>query len=142
VSRPRDDAGSTVVEFALMALVLFTVMFGAIQYGYHYWALQTAAASARELARELAVGNDPTSCGAVAADRAGRPALGPVDVEVTYDTGAPALGAVVTVTVTFESLGILPVPLPRDNTGKVVVSQTATQTVNDLEPDPSACSVG
>lgn len=143
--RDRDQGGAAAVEFALIALPLFLIIFGAIQYGYHYWSLQTAAASARELARELAVGNDLDACTAVAADRAAAPALGPVDIDVVYldDTGATVgqavIGGKVQVTVSFVSLDTLPVPLPRDADGDVVVSETAEQRVHDLVPEPAAC---
>ncbi|MDN4172853.1 TadE/TadG family type IV pilus assembly protein [Nocardioides sp. SOB77] len=137
--RRRDaDLGAVTIEFALIALVLFTVLFGAVQYGYHYWALSTASATARELAREVSVGNDVTACTTVAKSQASTAALGPVQVDVAY---APSrrLGATVTVTVSFRSLDTLPVPLPRDASGDVVVKETSSQVIHDLKPDPSAC---
>jgi Flp pilus assembly protein TadG len=156
----RHEDGASVVEFALISLVLFTIIFGGIQYGYHYWSLSTASASARELARELAVGNDAAACVRVASERAGMPATGAVTVTVqyldasgtslgtaTYTNGvlgtaavAPAVGSRVSVTVSYPSLGALPVPLPRDSSGVVRVTETASQIVNDDVPDPLACS--
>ncbi len=137
--RREEDRGAAALELALIALPLLLVVFGAIQYGYHYWSLQTAAATARELAREVAVGNDEARCKAIAEAAAGGPALGPVTVSYAYSP-SKKIGATLTVTVSFESLGVMPlVPLPRNSAGKVVVTQKATQQVQDLKDDPTHC---
>ena len=56
----RSERGAMAVEFALVFPIVFAVMFGIIQYGIYFWGRSTAAASARESARQLAVGTDWT----------------------------------------------------------------------------------
>ncbi len=43
----------------MLPLVVFPLLGAILQYGYQYWSLETAAATAREAARALAVGTDP-----------------------------------------------------------------------------------
>lgn len=57
-----SDRGAAAVEFALVSVLLLTLAFGIIQYGFYFREEQAAATSAREAARLAAVGvND---CGA------------------------------------------------------------------------------
>ena len=51
-------------------------MFGVIQYGVYFWGASTAAASAREAARQIAVGTDWTCSHDQAVTRAGDAASG------------------------------------------------------------------
>lgn len=53
----RTDKGAAAVEFALVAGILFTLIFGTIQYGLYFWSLQSGAHAAREAARQAAVGS-------------------------------------------------------------------------------------
>lgn len=53
----REDRGAAAVEFALVAGILFTLIFGTIQYGLYFWSLQSGAQAAREAARQAAVGS-------------------------------------------------------------------------------------
>lgn len=55
--RPRDS-GAAAVEFALVTPLLFLVLFGIIQYGYGFFQLQAAQATAREAAIRAAKGID------------------------------------------------------------------------------------
>lgn len=52
----RAESGAAAVEFALVSGVLFMLIFGTIQYGLYFWSLQSGAHSAREAARQAAVG--------------------------------------------------------------------------------------
>lgn len=122
--RHRGDDGVNLVEFALVfCLVVVPLLFGVVQYSYMYWSLETAAATAREAARRLAVGEEwvcvngaPVSWDQEVRRQAGLPATGPVTVtpngSAAYNPAAATLGSVVTVTVSFDSLdlGFLPVP--------------------------------
>ena len=135
--RTRDDRGSTIVEYALVFPIVLLVVLGIIQYGYHYWALETSAASAREAARLLIVGNDPACTRDRALEAAAAPHVGSGTPTVTFaygsppSTGNPAVrGTLVTVTVTIQSLdlGILPVP----DDGRI--TQTATNRVEGHIP--------
>ena len=56
----NSEQGAMAVEFALVFPIVFVVMFGIVQYGIYFWGRSTAAASARESARQLAVGTDWT----------------------------------------------------------------------------------
>lgn len=118
----RDDRGATAVEFALVfSLVIFPLLLGVLQYGYRYWSLETAAASAREAARRLAVGTDPSCTMAEAVNHAGTSALSPVVVTYTPASGNPGVGQIVEVTISFQSLDLGLLPVPHDG----VVTQTA-----------------
>jgi Flp pilus assembly protein TadG len=64
--RARDDRGSSAVEFALVMTPLLMIVFGIIQYGLYFWAMQGGADAGRQAARLAAVGN-PASCDAFAA---------------------------------------------------------------------------
>lgn len=61
VQRRRDDSGAAAVEFALVLVPFLLIVFGAIQYGIYFWALQGGSSAAREAARNAAVGQ-PESC--------------------------------------------------------------------------------
>lgn len=138
--RDRDERGVNLVEFALVfCLVVLPLLFGIIQYSYLYWSLETAAATAREAARRLAVGEEwlcvdgaPVTWDAEVRRQAGLPATGPVTVAPAgpagYDPTAATLGSLVTVTVSFPTLdvGFLPVP------GNGVVSETAEARVQNV----------
>ena len=110
-SRPQqDERGGIVVEFALvLPLVVFPLLAAILQYGYHYWSLETASATAREAARQLAVGTDPACVVAQAQDHAEGPAMGVVTV--TSSPSPPVDGQLVTVTVSFQSLDLKFLPL-------------------------------
>jgi hypothetical protein len=53
-----DDAGAAAVEFALVSVLLFTVFFGIIQYGYYFLQSSGAEHAAWVGARAAAVGID------------------------------------------------------------------------------------
>ncbi len=55
-ARRCDERGSTAVEFALIAVLFFTLVFGMIQYSLYFWSTQAAANAAREGARRGSVG--------------------------------------------------------------------------------------
>lgn len=139
-ARRPQQRGSVVVEFALVVPLVLLVLVGVIQYGYQYWAMQTASATAREAARRLVVGTDPVCTLAEAQDRAAGPAVGSQAPTVTYrydNAGnVPQRGSLVTVTVTLQSLDIGLVPVPGDG----LVTETATNRVENVPIDPLLCS--
>lgn len=138
--RGRGERGSTIVEFALVLPLVLAFVFGIIQYGYQYWALETSAAAAREAARRLIVGTDEVCTLADARAHADGPNVGtsPPVVTYRYDNPAntPVRGAVVTVTVVIQSLdmGLLPVP----DGGRI--EQSASNRVENVPLDPLECS--
>ena len=138
--RVRDDRGSTIVEFALVAPVVLILLLAIVQYGYHFWALETASATAREAARRLVVGTDPVCTVAQARQHAEAPGVGSTSPSVTYafDSGEPrgVRGDLVTVTVSFQSLDIGLLPLP----GGGVVTETASNRVENVPEDALPCT--
>lgn len=135
----RDERGSTLVEFALVLPVVLLLLLGIVQYSYQFWALETASATAREAARRLVVGTDPTCTVVQAQEHLRAPSVGGGTPTVTYafDSGQTRgiRGDVVTVTVTFQSLdiGLLPVP----NGG--VITETAVNRVENVPEDVLPC---
>lgn len=54
----QGDDGAAAVEFALISVVFFPLMFGMIQYGYYFFQSQGASSTVREASRLAAVGLD------------------------------------------------------------------------------------
>lgn len=54
-SRVRQDDGAAAVEFALIAGVLFMLLFGMLQFGLAFWQVQNLRSATREAARAAAV---------------------------------------------------------------------------------------
>jgi hypothetical protein len=149
--RPRrttsDETGAAVLEFGLVAPVLFLILFGMIQYGYLFWSLTTASATAREAVRRMVVGTEWTTCAQRwAVEHADNAAVGDGSVVVTHvftDAAGvpisrePRAGDLVEVTVSFDSLdlGIPLLPLPHDGN----VSQTARNEVQNAPDSPIPC---
>ena len=145
VNRGRDQRGAAALEFGLVFPLVMLVIFGIIQYGYHFWSLHTAAATARETARMLIVGTDWGCARTTARDFAAGPAVGSTPPEVTREyhaedgtpQTAPVVGSMVTVTVAFQSLDIGMPFLPLPDGGKV--SQTATARIENVPVERLTC---
>jgi Flp pilus assembly protein TadG len=141
----RGEGGAAALEFGIVAPFVLMFIFGIIQYGYLYWALETASASAREAARQLIVGTDVPCVKDQAVAKASMPAVGSVapaaDVVFHDTSGAvsagPVLGGLVTVTVSFQSLDLnLPfLPVPDGGT----VSQHQSGRVENVPAVPLSC---
>jgi TadE-like protein len=54
-----DDRGAVAVEFALVSVLLFTLLFGIIQYGFLFFQYQAAAATVHDAARRAGTGLNP-----------------------------------------------------------------------------------
>jgi Flp pilus assembly protein TadG len=141
----RNERGASALEFGLAFPLVLLVMFGIIQYGYHFWSLETGAATAREAARRLIVGTDWGCTQALAVEHADPPAVGSTPPVVTrrYHTeggatqSGPVLGSMVTVTVSFQSLNLrLPfVPVPNGAS----ITQTSTGRIENVPPRRLKC---
>jgi Flp pilus assembly protein TadG len=141
----REETGAAVLEFGLVLPIVLMAILGVIQYGYHFWSLETAAAAAREGARRLIVGTDWGCTQAEAVQSASGPALGGVAPVVTrrYHTesgttlSGPVVGDLVTVTVTFQSLDMqIPfLPVPHNGT----VTETGVGRIEVVPPQRLAC---
>lgn len=60
-TRLRRDEGASAVEFALISLLLFTILFGIIQFGHIFFQWLEITHAAREGARWAALRNDEAS---------------------------------------------------------------------------------
>lgn len=148
MSRPHrhEERGSAALEFAIAIPVILMFIFGVIQYGYLFWSLQTAAATAREAARQLVVGTDWGCVQSQAQGQADNPALGTAPPTVTrtyYDTAGnvsaagPVVGGLVKVDVSFQSLDMHLPLLPVPHGG--VVSDDAEARVENIPAVALAC---
>lgn len=143
--RHRREDGAAALEFGLVAPIIFMMIFGIIQYGYLFWSLQTAAATAREATRQLIVGTDEACVLANARDMATGPAVGgtpPSAAPVYRDANggvvaAPVAGGTVSVAVSFQTLDMglpfLPVPDHGD------ITQAVTNRVENVPVVPLSC---
>jgi hypothetical protein len=55
--RERGQRGAAAVEFALVLLPLLYLVFGMIQYGWYFYAMQSGSSAVGSAARQVAVGN-------------------------------------------------------------------------------------
>lgn len=103
--RRRDDQGAAAVEFALVSIVFFALLFGIIQFGIWFWSWQQVGHAAREASRVAAV--YPTCTTGI--EDAGEVALegAPVSVSAVAVGAAPAaVGDTITVTVTATAIDL------------------------------------
>ena len=148
--RRRRDDGAMAVEFALVMLPLVMLIFGLIQYGLYFWAIQGGSDIARSAVRMAAVDDEGTAtCTAFRSDVRGQ-----IDdlvgsgststVTRTYvdsdGTAGVSVGDKVKVSVTFKSVDLhFPfVPFIHDG----VVNSTATARLDNLRTlnAPANCS--
>lgn len=107
-----DETGAVAVEFALIAMLLFTLLFGILQFGLWFWCWQTGAHAAREAARFAAVEpcDNAGIAGKASAALAGAPVTGAAPtIDVTTPAGV-RVGDEITVHVHFTTvdLGFFP----------------------------------
>ena len=143
--RRNHEDGAAALEFGIVVPVVLLMIFGIIQYGYMFWALETAAATAREAARSLIVGTEQACTLARAVDMATGPAIGGgaptasatyIDADGNVVT-APVEGGLVEVEVAFRTLDLQLPFLPLPDGGNV--RQTAQARVENVPPVPLAC---
>jgi Flp pilus assembly protein TadG len=148
---PRRADGAIAVEFALVMLPLTVLVFGLIQYGLYFWAMQGGADIARTAARTAAANDAATfTCSAFKGDVQGQVdgltgSGATATITRTYvDEDSPAngvtVGDIVKVTVQFTSVDLhFPfVPFIRGG----VVSSSGTARLENVDPDnpPANCS--
>jgi Flp pilus assembly protein TadG len=105
VKSRHDERGAAVVEFALVAPLLLTLVLGIAEFGRAYNVQANLSQAAREGVRVMALQNDPA--GAIAATKAAAPTLTLTNIAVTPAScvasgTTPAATATVTVTYTFN----------------------------------------
>src|SRR6476660_9197982 len=59
--RRRGEGGAAAVEFALVMPLLLVLVFGIIQYGWYFYAMQAGSSAVGDAARRVAVGNCQTT---------------------------------------------------------------------------------
>jgi Flp pilus assembly pilin Flp len=109
----RDERGGAMVEFALVAsLVFIPIVFGIIEFGRSVWAKNMVTTAAREGVRYAIVhgsgSGDPFDSAAVAGYVEGRTAISPIVVR-TISTGLEPQDTV-TVTVSYVYNRLMPIP--------------------------------
>jgi Flp pilus assembly protein TadG len=130
----RRQSGAAAVEFGLIVLPLFLILFGIIQYGFYFWSMQAGSAAARDAARQAAVGK--LTCSALqtyVTDRLGptRDSSKAVTVERIFTPSTPTIGGNVEIQVTFNSYSIAPGLIPTPG-GDADVTQTAESRVENV----------
>jgi Flp pilus assembly protein TadG len=149
--RRRDQDGAAAVEFALILIPMLYLIFGLIQYGWYFYAMQSGSSAVGDAARRVAVGNCQTisevqtllknNLGAATTASS----AGGITTTVTYTAanGSPAsspgeIGGSVTVTATFPTLDMhfpfIPVP------GSGTVTRTNVARIEDLDSSQGTCS--
>lgn len=146
MGRRPEERGAAALEFGLVVPIVLMMIFGIIQYGFMYWSLQTASATAREAARSLIVGTTEACTLDRAEELADNPAVGggaPVAVARYFDTSGtatmgPVEGGMVEVEVSLTTLNLNMPFLPLPDGGNVV--QTAQARVENVPPVPLPCT--
>jgi Flp pilus assembly protein TadG len=112
--RKNQERGAAAVEFALVSLILITLLALTVQFAVLFWGYQAASSAAREAARFGAV--SPCDYAAINARGDSRvnevaPVSGSTGfTSVTNATKPTKVGDQLTVRVTFTTLDIVPLP--------------------------------
>lgn len=142
--RAAGEGGAAAVEFALVSIPLLVLLFGMVQYGFYFWAMQGGSDIARSAARMAAVGR-PETCAEFRADVAAQvdDMVGSGDsavIERLYTRQEPSkvsIGDTVTVFVRFKSPDMHFPFLPFVNDG--LVTAEAESRVDFVPSQPEAC---
>jgi Flp pilus assembly protein TadG len=150
--RRRDDRGAAAVEFALVMIPMLYLVFGLIQYGWYFYAMQSGSSAVGDAARRIAVGNCQTTGqvqtvifnhlgGATTASSSG--GITTTIVYTKADDSGPAtspgeIGGRVTVTATFPTMNMHFPFIPVPNGGDV--TRTNVARIEDLDSGQGTCS--
>lgn len=96
------EGGAAAVEFALVAVLLLTLVFGIAEFGRMWFLQSSLAAAARDGARTMAVKNDQTEA-ETAAQAVFTADGGPTSISITPATGDCDSGGSATVTLTYDA---------------------------------------
>lgn len=148
----RDEGGAAAVEFALILIPLLWLVFGLVQYGWYFYAMQAGSSAVGDAARRIAVGNCQTTSQVqgvifnhLGAATTASSASG-IATTITYvkaDGSGPAsspgeIGGSVTVTATFPTMDmhfpLIPVP------GSGQITRTNVARIEDLDSTQGTCS--
>jgi Flp pilus assembly protein TadG len=148
----RDEGGAAAVEFALIMLPLLYLVFGLIQYGWYFYAMQSGSSAVGDAARRVAVGNCQTTAQVqqLIFDHLGSATTASnstgVSTTVTYvkaDGSGPAaspgeIGGAGTITATFPTLNMQFPLIPVPNGG--TITRTNVTRIEDLASTQGTCS--
>jgi Flp pilus assembly protein TadG len=150
--RRRDERGASAVEFGLVLIPLLYLIFGLVQYGWYFYAMQSGSSAVGDAARRIAVGNCQTSSQVqtVIYNHLGAATTASsssdITTTITYakaDGSGPAsspgeIGGAVTLTATFPTLNMhFPlIPVPNDGN----VTRTNVARIEDLSSTQGTCS--
>ena len=149
-----DERGAAAVEFAIVSILLFTILFGILQYGYAFFQIQSAQSLVGQAARLASLGisdclgsGDPRTesppvsfVGTVLAraDGAGLGKARVTSVSVGWDDGSgggnAVRGGTATVTINYAPTRLGVVPFPAGD-----LTATAQSRVEDLGSDLASC---
>lgn len=109
--RQRDEGGAAAVEFALIMIPFFVLIFGLIEYGWYFYVGQNTSGAASTVARKLEVGDCWASGQALTYAQKQSAQVTALTTNPTA-TSSPSRGTSFTVTVTANAnlLSFLPVP--------------------------------
>jgi Flp pilus assembly protein TadG len=148
----RGERGASAVEFALVLIPMLVLIFGLIQYGWYFYAMQSGSSAVGDAARRIAVGNCQTTsqvqtviynhlgAATTASSSSG------ITATITYvkaDGSGPAaapgeIGGAVTVTASFPTLDMHFPFIPVPNGGNV--TRTNVARIEDLDSTQGTCS--
>lgn len=97
-----SERGAAAVEFALVAMLLLTLVFGIAEFGRMWYLQSSLAAAARDGARTMAVKNDQAEA-ATQAEAVFVGDGGPTTISITPATGGCDSGGDATVSLTYEA---------------------------------------
>jgi Flp pilus assembly protein TadG len=136
-SRRRDEQGATVLEFGLLAGIVFLpLMLGIIQYGWYFYVAQTTGGAASHVARRLAVGDcwgTGQALNFVQNEVGSDPDMTGLVMDPLANTDAEIGTTQVTVTVTADANIIGFWPMPSDG----VVTRSVKAMIEDTESSGS-----
>jgi Flp pilus assembly protein TadG len=152
--RRRGQRGAAAVEFALIMIPLLYILFGIIQYGWYFYAMQTGTSATAEAARRVSVGScqSTTDLNNFVTDRLGAARSGSTTVTVgesflkwddvnnkyVADSSPGSVGGKVTLTVTFQTLNMHFPLIPVPNSGSV--TRTVSARIEDTVASGGSCS--
>ena len=128
----RNQAGQSLVEFALSSVLFFTVIFGIVQFGRAVWQYNTVSNLAQEGARWASVRGNTSSMPATAAElqafvESRSPGFSLTATATPANPSAAAPGAVISVQVTSSfavATPLLPIAsINLSSTAQMVVSR-------------------
>ena len=126
----RDDLGAELVEFALMSVAFFTIVFGTLEFSRLIWQYNIVANAAKEGARWAsargATSDSPATSDSVSTYVQTRVYGMTVTVTTTWNPTTKKAGSVVTVAVSGSFVPIVPI-LPQNT---ITLSSTAQMMIS------------